>query len=76
MLSNQTKVCPRCNKSRETYFTVEKDPKKKGRSWRIERCIKCAYNFEIEEAKDEPKPKKNIEDEGSGFGRPRGGWLI
>lgn len=75
MLSNLFKVCPKCNKSRETYFVVEKDPKKRGRSWRIERCPTCAYNFEIEEVKDEPKHKKDIDDGGSMFGRPRGGWL-
>lgn len=81
MLSNLTKVCPRCNKSRETYYAIEKDPKKRGKSWQIERCPKCAYNFDILEVailekRDEPKPKKDNEDDGGMFGRARGGWLV
>lgn len=77
MLSNNHKICPKCNKSRETYFTFEKDPQKKGRTWRIERCPKCGFNFEIEEVNgNEPKGKKDDEDDGRISRHPRGGWLV
>lgn len=76
MLSKLSKQCPTCNKSRETYYTIEKDPKMKGRSWRIERCPKCGFNFEIEEVTGREHRYKKDEDEGGGmFGRARGGWL-
>lgn len=37
-------ICPRCNKSVKVR---EKLVRKDGKSWMIESCASCEYNFEI-----------------------------
>lgn len=47
------RVCPRCQKSRRVGERVEK---KRGKSWLIEFCLVCGFNFEITEYV--PTPRK------------------
>ena len=39
-------ICPKCNKARDAR---EKVVKKRGKSWLIEFCRVCDYNFDINE---------------------------
>ena len=40
------RVCPRCNKSRNVGERIET---KQGKSWLIEFCTSCKFNFELTE---------------------------
>lgn len=56
-----SKICPRCNKSRETVKIDRKDPIKKGRVWRVEVCPTCSWNFDLEEITRAIDTKENID---------------
>lgn len=44
-------LCPRCQKSRRTKDTIERDPKNKRKRWLITSCMVCGYHKDIEEFK-------------------------
>lgn len=71
-----SRVCLKCNKSRETVKVERADPHKKGRYWRVEVCPTCGFNFDLEEVTRAIEPKKNKPDDDRYFGKPRGGWLV
>lgn len=64
-----SRVCPRCNKSRETVKVDRADPKDKGKYWRIEVCPTCSWNFDLEEVTRAVETRKDAEK------RKRGGWF-
>lgn len=70
------RLCPKCNKSRGTIKVTEQDSKTK-KYWVVEKCFTCHFNFDLEE---QPRAievkKKSPPDDGSYFGKPRGGWIV